>query len=320
MDIRRLDLNLLLLLDELNREQNLSEAARRLGMSQPMASASLRRLRDYFEDPLFQSTGRGMRPTPFALSIASAVSGVLQSIKTDILSKPVFRPTDSDRLFTISTSDIGALIFVPPILRRLGEDAPNTDLRCVSLPHQQLETALEQGSVDLAVGYFPDLSGSAIGTQDLFEHSFTCIVRSDHPTIKDSLSLEQFLAANHLVVNQEGRSQEIFEHHLRVLKLHRHIHLEVPHFMSVPHLIASTDMIATVPLSLGIWFASNQIKLLPPPIEVPNFELKLHWHKRMEGEPSVSWLRQIVLEELKNLNPSLAMSPDYAERKKAIEV
>lgn len=315
MDIRRLDLNLLLLLDELNREQNLSAAARRLNMSQPMASASLRRLREFFDDPLFQSTGRGMRPTPFAVSISPAVARVLESIKKDILAKPEFCPAESDRLFTISTSDIGALIFVPPILRRLSEDAPHTDLRCVSLPHAQLEIALEQGNVDLAIGYFPDLSGSNIGTQHLFSHTFTCVVRKDHPTIGDSLTLDQFLAADHLVVNQEGRSQEIFEQQLRELKLHRRIHLEVPHFMSVPQLISTTDMIATVPLSLGVWFSNNQLKLLPPPVEVANFELKLHWHKRMEAEPANEWLRHVVHQELKSLDPSSAMSPHYAERK-----
>ncbi|UUX70388.1 LysR family transcriptional regulator [Pseudomonas putida] len=315
MDIRRLDLNLLLLLDELYREQNLSAAARRLGMSQPMASASLRRLREYFEDQLFLSTGRGMRPTPFTVSIAASVSGVLERIKHEILAKPAFQPRQSDRLFTISTSDIGALIFVPPILRRLGEDAPNTDLRCVSLPHQQLEQALEQGSVDLAVGYFPDLQGEQVKTQALFEHNFTCIVRRNHPSIGDTLSLEQFLAADHLVVNQEGRSQKIFEQRLRELKLQRRVHLEVPHFMSVPQLIASTNMVATVPLSLGVWFASEQIKMLTPPIEVEKFELKLHWHRQMEDDPAVSWFRNAVFEELCNLDPTFAMSPDYADRK-----
>lgn len=315
MDIRRLDLNLLLLLDELYREQNLSAAARRLGMSQPMASASLRRLREYFADQLFLSTGRGMRPTPFTVSIAPSVSGVLERIKHEILAKPAFQPLQSDRLFTISTSDIGALIFVPPILRRLGEDAPNTDLRCVSLPHQQLETALEQGSVDVAVGYFPDLQGEQIKSQPLFEHNFTCIVRRDHPSITDTLSLEQFLAADHLVVNQEGRSQEIFEQRLRELKLQRRVHLEVPHFMSVPQLIASTNMIATVPLSLGVWFASDRIKMLTPPVEVEKFELRLHWHQQMEYDPAVSWFRNAVFGELCNLDPTFAMSPRYAERK-----
>ncbi|WP_159266398.1 LysR family transcriptional regulator [Pseudomonas monteilii] len=308
MDIRRLDLNLLLLFDQLHREQNLSAAARHLGMSQPMASASLRRLREFFDDQLFLSTGRGMRPTPFAMAIASSVSGVIERIKNEILTKPVFQPPASDRLFTICTSDIGALIFVPPILRRLSTEAPNTDLRCVSLPHHQLEAAMDQGRIDLAIGYFPDLVGEQIQTQALFEHDFTCLVRRDHPSITEALTLEQFLEAEHLVVNPEGRSQEIFERRLHELKLVRRVHLEIPHFMSVPQLIATTDMIATVPRSLGVWFGSNQLKMLSPPIDIPRFELKLHWHRQVEADPAVSWFRSAVFEELCNLDPTSAMS------------
>jgi DNA-binding transcriptional LysR family regulator len=111
------------------------------------------------------------------MSVAAPVSAVIGSIKRDILSKSEFRPQQSDRLFTISTSYIGALIFVLPFLRRLGIEAPKSDLRCVSLTHQQIEEALEQGKVGLAVGYFPDLSGSNMESQDLFDYPFTCIVR-----------------------------------------------------------------------------------------------------------------------------------------------
>jgi len=112
MDIRQLDLNLLLLLDGLLREQNLSAAARQLGMSQPMASAGLRKLRDFFGDELFHSTGRGMRPTPFAESIAAPVRSALSTIEHDILRKPKFSPEESERVFTVTTSDIGVLIFI----------------------------------------------------------------------------------------------------------------------------------------------------------------------------------------------------------------
>src|SRR6202795_4162403 len=119
MDIRKLDLNLLLLFDGLFREQNLSAVARRLVMSQPMASANLRHLREYFDDQLFVSTGRGMRPTPFAESIAEPVKTVLAMISRDILRTPTFRPEDTDRVFTITTSGLGVMIFVPPVLARL---------------------------------------------------------------------------------------------------------------------------------------------------------------------------------------------------------
>jgi DNA-binding transcriptional LysR family regulator len=313
MDIRRLDLNLLLLFDGLYREQNLSVVARRLAMSQPMASANLRHLRTYFDDQLFLSTGRGMRPTPFAESIAEPVQSVLAMISRDILRKPAFHAGDSDRVFTITTSDIGEMIFVPPLLARLRALAPKASMRCVTSAHDGLESSLERGDIDLAIGYFPDLTGAAIVAEDLFDHPFVCIARKNHSTIGDTLSLEQFLAADHVVVNQDGRSQEIFERRVRDLKLDRRVLLHLPHFMSVPQIIANSDMIATVPLSLGAWYVESGLKLLQPPVDIPLIELKQFWHRRMENDPSVRWLRSIVAEQLRDRDPSLAMSPDYAD-------
>jgi DNA-binding transcriptional LysR family regulator len=314
MDINKLDLNLLLLLDKIYSEKNLSSAARQLSISQPMASLSLKKLRDFFGDQLFQSTGRGMRPTPFTESIAGHVRAALTTIRRDILQKSVFRPEASDATFRISMSDIGALIFVPPLLRRLSIDAPNVSLSCASCSHEQLESALADAQVDLAVGYFPDLVGANIGTQHLFDHVFTCIVRNDHPTIGSTLSLDEFLAADHLVVSQEGRSQEIFERRLHELNLNRRVRLHLPHFMSVPQIIANSDMIATVPMSLGAWYANSGIRLLPPPITIPAIELKLHWHTRMDDEPANAWLRGIVMDELRGRDPILSMTPGYLNR------
>lgn len=313
MDIRKLDLNLLLLFDGLFREQNLSAVARRLVMSQPMASANLRHLREYFDDQLFVPTGRGMRPTPFAESIAEPVKTVLAMISRDILRTPTFRPEDTDRVFTITTSDIGVMIFVPPVLARLRALAPRASMRCVTSSHDQLEAALERGDIDLAIGYFPDLTGAGIVAEGLFDHPFACIVSKNHPTIGETLSLDEFLAADHLVVNQDGRSQEIFERRIRDLKLQRRVLLHLPHFMSVPQMIANSDMIATVPLSLGAWYVDSGLKLLPPPVDIPLIELKQFWHRRMENDPAVRWLRSIVAEQLRDRDPSLAMSPDYAD-------
>ncbi|PSH62121.1 LysR family transcriptional regulator [Phyllobacterium sophorae] len=312
MDIRRLDLNLLLLLNGLHRQQNLSAVARTLGLSQPAASAGLRKLRAFFEDPLFLPTGRGMKPTPFAESIAASVASVLTIVERDLLHKPVFLPLESDRVFTITTPDIGVPIFVPPILERIRAEAPKVNLKCVACPHAELEDRMEQGEIDLAIGYFPDLAGPNIVIEALFDHPFTCIVSKRHPTIGDTLSIEQFLAADHLVVTQQGRSQEIFERRVQELKLQRRILLQLPHFMNVPQMIAQSDMIATVPLSLGAWYAHIGLKLLPPPITIPVIEVKQFWHRRMTNDPAVHWLRTIVSKELRGRDPVQAASDGYA--------
>lgn len=306
MDIRHLDLNLLTLLDALFDEKNVSAAARRVKISQPAASAGLSRLRDFFGDQLFVRTGSGMLPTPFASELAAPVRLILDTLNREILRAPAFDPGETRRCFTICTSDIGELVFLPRLLASLRRFAPHATARSVTVPHAQLERALEDGSIDTALGYFPDLTGANISSVPLFEHPFTCLVRSDHPTIGDRLILDQFLAADHLVVNQEGRSQEIFERVMVEKGLRRRILLHLPHFMSVPQLIRESDMISTVPLTLGLVFGRRHgIRLVDPPIEIPAIPLKQFWHRRLQNDPALSWLRSIVSAEFGGRDPYL---------------
>ncbi|WP_218018782.1 LysR family transcriptional regulator [Novosphingobium rosa] len=310
-NIGRLDLNLLLLLDALYADMNLSAAARRLQISQPTASTNLLKLREFFGDQLFIRTGRGMRPTPFAESIAPAIRNCLEILSRDVLRKKQFVPETSERVLRITTSDVGVMIFIPPLLEAIRVMAPHVNVRVVPVPHDELEGALEQNVVDLAVGYFPDLTGSNILTQTLFDHTFACLVSSRNSSITDSLSLQQFLAADHIVINEQGRSQELFERRLRELGLTRRVLLHLPHFMSVPQLIARSNMIATVPRSLGVWYQDSGIRIFPPPIEVPVIQLRQFWHRRMNDDAVVLWLRRLMAELLIGRDPSLAFSSDY---------
>lgn len=312
MDIRRLDLNLLLMLDAVERDRNLSAAARRLGISQPAASANLGKLRDFFKDQLFLRTGRGLRPTPFLEEIIIPVRSVLTAIDRDILRKAVFDAADTERLFTITTSDIGVFVFVPPLLRALRAQAPRASLRCVTMHHRQLHEALDRGDVDVAIGYFPDLSSPGIGDHDLVAHPFTCIVRENHPTIGATLTLEQFEKAEHLVITEQGRSQEIAERRIREMRIKRNIILHLNHFMSVPQLIANSDMVAIVPASLGAWYSGRGLKMIEPPFDIPHIPLKQFWHRRREDEPAMRWLRTLINTQLRGRDPLLAMTPDYA--------
>lgn len=308
MDIRRLDLTLLLLLDGLLASGNLSATARRLDMSQPSASAALSRLRHFFNDELFIRTGRGLRPTPLAERLATPVRSVIEKINEEILLQPVFEPRDSERIFTLTMPDLGEMIFLPPIIDKIHAEAPGVTIKCVSVPHKELLDTLERGAVDLAIGYFPDLLGPAMKSQMLFEDFFTCIVRSDHQKVGNDISLDQFLELDHLVVEDESISQEKLS---AEVGLKRRILVHVPHFMSVPRLIAGSDMIGVVPLSLASWYAQVfGLRILEPPIALPKIPLKQFWHRRVHNDPAVSWLRGIVSDRLVGKDPRRAMFPD----------
>lgn len=293
-----LDLNLIPYLVAMEEARNVSRAAERLGVSQPRVSTALGKLRDYFGDPLFVRTSRGMEPTPRALSLVPAARDALIRIEKGMLQDQDFDPATSTHTFSIALSDVGEIVFLPRLLQVFAERAPNANLRSVSLPPNQVERGLESGDIDLAVGYFPDLGGNNFFQQRLFTHRFICMMRSAHPLAGKPITLEQFLSLGHAVVRAEGRSQEVLEQYLEKKRLHRRAVLETPHFMSLPFILTRSDLIATVPHAIGFAYVSEHasIALVEPPLPLPRFDLKQHWHRKYHNAPRGEWLRGVVAE------------------------
>lgn len=300
-NLRNFDLNLLLVLDGVLREGTLSNAAKTLNVSQPTISSSLAKLREIFQDELFVRSGNGMQPTPRALALKEPVQRVLAAVKGEILDTGKFDPATEIRPYTIATPDIGETLFLPRLVARLAQAAPRVDLRSTVVRPRHLEDALEVGEVDLAVGYFPDLARPTTMQQTLFSHGFVCLARTGHPLIKNGLTLEGFLEAHHVVVGSEGSSQELFEDALAKRGLERRCALRIPHFMSVPFVVASTDLIVTVPRAVAAFFSGLvNLQVLDPPIDVPEFAVKQYWHRRFHYDARVKWLRNMMSEFYQN--------------------
>lgn len=293
---RSLDLNLLKTAVVLFEEGSVSRAAERLGLSQPSVSGNLAKLRDYFDDPLFVRSATGMSPTPLTQSIISPVQQVLLRIEREILAKPSFDPTTTERPFTIALSDVGEMVFLPPLLRRFEEVAPQSSIASVTLRPNELCKALENGQVDVAVGYFPDLERAGFFRQRLLSHRFVCLLRADHPIQSKSLTLGQFVSLRHAVVHSEGRSQEIFERFLQAQGIRRTVGLSTPHFMSIPTIISRSDMVVTVPHAVGMAYGRPALNLrtVEPPFATPSIELRQHWHARFHKDQRHSWLRREI--------------------------
>jgi DNA-binding transcriptional LysR family regulator len=178
-------------------------------------------------------------------------------------------------------------------------------VRSVSLPPRDLRMAMTDGAIDLAIGYFMEFDGENFFSQKLFEQTFVCLARTDHPVTGNVITLEQFAQADHAVVEQEGRSQEVFERHLASLGIERRIVLRSPHFMSVPLLIARSDVIATVPLAVArIYTQIIGLKMLALPFRSPSVDLKQFWHRRSHGDPGTIWLRRLVAELFIGTDPT----------------
>jgi DNA-binding transcriptional LysR family regulator len=295
MDTDHIDLNLLRIFDALFRTRSVTRAGDLVGLSQPAVSFALNKLRSLTADPLFVRTPKGMEPTPRAIKMADPVQLILEVVKRDVFLQDEFDPRPSKRSFTLSLTDIGEMVFLPKLIKRLKNEAPNIELRSVSMPPSQLEEAMTAGEVDLAVGYFPDITKANFYQQQLFTHTFACLVRKDHPAIREELSMAQFLEATHVVIRAEGRSQEIFERFLDEQHIKRQIGLSIPHFMSIPHLLPESDMIATVPYSCAHAFAKlGSLRMLPLPMKAPTFDLKQHWHARFHRDAANQWMRATI--------------------------
>lgn len=231
---------------------------------------------------------------------------MLAGIENEIFAERRFDPAVAERRFVLSTSDIGELVFLPQLMHALAREAPGITLECRSLGPVDLAKAMAHGEVDLALGYFPDLVGDAFIADHLFDHPFTCIAREGHPAIEENWSLETFLGLGHIVVSQSGRSQELFEAKLQSMGLRRNIQLKSPHFMSVPLLVAQSDLISTVPKAVGVTMArSTPLRLIDPPFETPSILLQQHWHLRSQDDLAAMWMRALIAGLFKGRDPSL---------------
>jgi DNA-binding transcriptional LysR family regulator len=294
--MNELDLNLLRVLVAIDEKRSVSAAAIKLQRSQPSVSSALGKLRTFFSDALFVRSGNTMQPTPRLIEIMGPVRQVLSRIGTEIVASPSFDPATSHQPVVLALSDVGEVVFLPSILQRLRQEAPEVALKSVSLPAEDVASGLEAGSIDLALGYFPNLKRHNFFQQTLFSDSFTCLMRADHPVRSQRLSLKQFLQLDHAVVRAESRTEEVIEHFLARRRIQRRVRLTTPHFASVPPIVEQSDLLVTVPVPLARYFStvSSGIRIVRPPFEPPNIDLKQIWHRKFHHDTRSRWLRALM--------------------------
>jgi DNA-binding transcriptional LysR family regulator len=214
-------------------------------------------------------------------------------LQENLLKGETFDPSTSTRPFTLALSDLGEMAFLPRVLSRLRISAPRCAVRSVSVPGSQLAHDLEKGDIDVAVGYFPALALRNFRHRRVSTHRFACLIRANHPMRADRLSVADFLAAEHIVVKADGRSQEVLERFLERRRIRRKVAVSTANFLGVPFIVARTDLVATMPYAAAREFAAMapQLAVARPPFDITGFDLKLHWHRRFDNEPRNRWLR-----------------------------
>jgi len=307
------DLNLLPIVVALYDELSVSRAAKQLGMSQPAVSKALRRLRETFNDPLFLRGPSGIVPTPRAHAIVRASRPHLRHLQEDLVKDERFDAATSTRPITLALSDIAEMAFLPSVLEHLRRHSPRSPVSTVSVPDAQLVKELETGVIDLAVGYYPALALRNFRQRRLSRHGFACLMRAGHPLWKSRLTVSTFLAAEHIVVRPEHRSQEVLERFIERRRMRRKIAMYTSNVLSVPFIVMESQLMATLPYAVVTRFTSltDKVAAALPPFDLA-YDLKLHWHRRFDNEPRSIWLRDqlaAVFKDLQWLPPPSGPAP-----------
>jgi DNA-binding transcriptional LysR family regulator len=293
--LAKLDLEWLGVFVEIYKTQNVSRAAERLGIAQASASIALNKLRHHFADPLFVRTSRGMEPTPRAQAIQPELQEVLERIGKARGTRSAFSAPETQREFRICMTDISEIVLLPRLINHLGQIAPRLSVRAEKIAADS-PRQLESGDVDLAVGFIPDLE-AGFYQQALFEQNFVCLAARDHARIKSRLTRRAFMAEGHIVVTASGTGHSIVDKVLARHKIERRVVLRVPSFLGVARIVAQTELLVIVPRLLGDTLASQEpVQLLQPPVALPSYKVKQHWHERFHADAGNVWLRRTMAE------------------------
>ena len=287
------DLNLFKVFIAIYQQQNLTRAAEALSVTQPAVSNALNRLRLNFNDQLFIRTHQGMTPTPFSESIIERVQEAIQLLNSSISSKEIFDPSTSKRRFSVSMNDMMEGILLPKLIERIQNEAPNLVLECIHVKRTDLESELGKGSIDLALDVAIVTSSTQLEMSKIESAPFVCVVRKDHPSIKDKLSMQEYLDLKHIVVSSRRKGLSYEDSVLKRLGHKRKIALRIPYYRVAPLIVEQCDLAITVPRTL---VDKSKFKVLELPFNVPNLKMNLYWHKNSQDDPGIIWLREIVSE------------------------
>ena len=309
MNLKNFDLNLLVALDVLLSERNVTRAAERLNVTQPTMSNALQRIRDYFGDDILSRSGRELKLTPLAEDLVERVRDLLLQASSILEVDWVFTPATAVRTFRIVMSDYCAALVMPPLIRRLAEAAPNIVCEVVPLTGTMMDDVVV-GKVDLCItAQDPELMNPSCGwdlitRQELFQDRWVCVVSDGQMEIAGDLTLEQFCRSPHIVVRFGETTISIEERILRQLGIKMRISVVVGTIALLPAILPGTTLIATLQERLArVVCRSGELRMHPAPVHIPNLIEMMLWHRRSDRDKAHTWLRMLISDITKMLDP-----------------
>jgi DNA-binding transcriptional LysR family regulator len=300
----RYDLNLLPVFLVLMEERSVTRAAQRLGITQPALSNVLTRLRAMLHDPLFVRQRYGMEPTDKARELAPVIAAALGSLDDVVLGQQDFDPATARQVITLAANGYVEFALMPTIVGRLQRLAPGIQLRLVPFGADLAETGVMSGSTAMVLGRVSQPPDNLI-VQHLMDEGLACVVRADHPTVHKRLSRQQYERLRHVNMVPPGRLRAGLFQALERQGLKREVAVSVTHFLAIPEMIAVSDYCATLPRLICQRLAHDpRLKVLPAPVDLGQFPVEMAWHARYRHDPAHRWLRALVTEVVKELQPA----------------
>jgi DNA-binding transcriptional LysR family regulator len=293
MNTNRVDLNLLVTLETLLVEQNVTKAAARLHLSQPAVSTQLNRLRDLFDDPLLIPVQRGMAPTAKALELLGPLRQALDQVRATVATHRNFDPAKANLIVTIACTDYLQAAVVKPLAVELRNKAPGVRVALRNLDLRQLESQMESGEVDLAL-MTPQAAPPALRTRHLFDERYVLAARRNHPQLRTKITIEEFARLEHVIVSVRGGDFGTpVDDTLAAHGLRRKVVLSAASFLFVSDIVSESNFVALVPERL-VRDRSGELKVMDPPLPVEGFPVGMVWHERNHGHSGQRWIRETI--------------------------
>lgn len=305
-ELRTLDMNLLLVFEAVYRHRRINVAAGELAMSPSALSHALSRLRITFNDELFIRKDSNMEPTARAHVIAPGLAAALIAMSESLRLANVFSPETSSQNFRFAVTDYTAAVFFPAFINRLQQVAPGISVKTVySTGHDSLED-LVSGKVDFAIGFqTPEVrQHSQLSVIQGFRDDYVVAVSSRHPRIIGGLTLDQFLAEGHVVVNPWNEVRGTIDQELAKMNIRRRVVVELPSLLSAPAIVANSELITTLPeRAITTLFSSEALKCFKVPFSASPYALKVYYHNGRSVTPGHLWMRDFIHEAMNALTP-----------------
>ncbi|MCZ2105105.1 MAG: LysR family transcriptional regulator [Burkholderiales bacterium] len=293
MNTKNLDLNLLRVFDAVYATRSVSRAAEQLDVTQPAVSQGLARLREALGDPLFLRAAGGMRPTARADQLSETVHDAMQALENALLLSATFDPQQARRVFRLHMTDIGEMRFLPELMTAVRKRAPMARIETQPMPLAELGSALDRGSIDLALGFLPSLKD--VRSMRLFSDRYIVLLRRGHPLLAGNgrpMGLPELRQLEFATVRTHAYTREA----LRSVELEHRVRLTAEHFMCLPGVLRHTDLAVIMPRDIAMALAPpRHYTIAEITLPMRQFDVSIHWSRRYDADPANRWLRELAM-------------------------